>query len=1271
MTTVPVLQRCPKCSAPASPGQSECDSCGAAFLRLCYCGQTVTIFDEGCPACGRSVFRKTTREYGGAYDRFVRAPMTRLTAGIRAVSGAPRAMLGRTRAQKHTGLTGRLSCRECGVAFEGRPSACPSCGATFERPCRCGATMHKVLDAKCPVCGHPARGGWTVPWRGLLVLALLAGVGVVAVRYWPSPDRTEVLEKQYRLGMDELKAGNPAEAVVALSAYLEGDPANAVARYLFGTALFQAGESRRGTGEVTRALELDPGMDDALVFLAERAIDDGETSRALEFLERSVAEEPRPARAYLLIGRIRHRRGEPARAIEALSKAVSANLEPPPVEDALLLGDLLRKRAEVLGLNRDWQRCRGAYQRVLTWLSPSGRDPTDARANADLARAYFGQGEDRRALYHSHRAAGLAGGALKVEMFLLQARAHARQENLVGAEQLIRDALTLDPSSGNFMAAATALREFGEEDRALEVLHDAVVRYPEDVEVLIAWARQSFRTGRGTEALDDLARLAPAFREAPELTLARAGMLRESGRPGEAVLLLVSALDQAPGKRGFGLELLAARIDALGAAGTGSAEEWRALTAQAHERLARDPDQPRLLLLDGKTQIYRGCTLLALETIREAVEEDPGLLESRLALGLALKSRGDFASGAEQIGRALAGEGAPWPEFRRAHAECEIGLRRFDRALSILDELLARVPEDALARILRAKTRIGLGRFEKAREDLAAARDVLPRSVEALCLLGYVELRSGRPDEARAAFEEAVSGITDPVFLLEVKRAEEEARRLTSNPQRAVAVLAGVAARCAGLPREGGDEGAVEPAAEDPVGAALDDLARFFAEEDLPAVERRLEELLGFRPGTPGGGPILTVGLLRLSDLAGPTPALIARLRTDATDTGALRALALRSLRRGDPMGAASFLTGAVSVSSPPVLDRFLLGIAAARMGDPACTLEQGRVLRGFAADPLFGLQLMVTGWIAEGEAKEALEVVESVAAEHPGSAPMQVLLARVLLARGRRAEARKACERALALDADCVPALWVLVETFLGPPKGWGEAREAISLLYEQNPESPDLNYLLGWLHAEEGSEAGSAYLKAVLHLNPRHRDAALLLGRVTEGTPQAAEGLRELGRMWKRIPGDLELGFTRAQAYARAGARDEAEAAFREVLRVAPRHDPSLHGLAELLLGREGKTAQARELLELALEIRPDFPVYLDTLGRLDLLRRDFRSARRAFAAALVGFKSARTGGSAGSFDTPRGHFSREADGRLERLQKRTRATLDMVEKTIEGGG
>jgi Flp pilus assembly protein TadD len=142
----------------------------------------------------------------------------------------------------------------------------------------------------------------------------------------------------------------------------------------------------------------------------------------------------------------------------------------------------------------------------------------------------------------------------------------------------------------------------------------------------------------------------------------------------------------------------------------------------------------------------------ARDAYEEALSIDPGLLPPRWNLALLLARRGDYARARAQAMRLVQITDDPEAIGLLAYAELRLG--RPDAAAARAEEVLARTPDEAMARAVRGVARAMRGDLDGAVEDLVAASAHPVVGWHAKARLAAVYLLRGERDEAEALLAE-------------------------------------------------------------------------------------------------------------------------------------------------------------------------------------------------------------------------------------------------------------------------------------------------------------------------------------------------------------------------------------------------------------------------------------------------------------------------------------------------------------------------------------
>lgn len=253
----------------------------------------------------------------------------------------------------------------------------------------------------------------------------------------------------------------------------------------------------------------------------------------------------------------------------------------------------------------------------------------------------------------------------------------------------------------------------------------------------------------------------------------------------------------------------------------------------------------------------------------------------------------------------------------------------------------------------------------------------------------------------------------------------------------------------------------------------------------------------------------------------------------------------------------------------------------------------------------------------------------------------------------GRLAQAADDYQRALALDPDCLAALYNRALLLLRLDRA-AEALRAIDSLLARGPVPAPVHLTRGNALAALGrqEEALTAFAEAV-RLNPREPLAHCNLGNTLLALGRPEEALASLDRALALAPGHALAHYNRGTALFALGRFTDALASFESSIRSDPRfalawynrggallelrrfaeagqsfdqalaldeRQPQAHNNRGVALLALKHAAQAVPAFERALELQPGYPGALENLGTAYLYQRRFPAAAQAFARLLA---------------------------------------------------
>lgn len=450
----------------------------------------------------------------------------------------------------------------------------------------------------------------------------------------------------------------------------------------------------------------------------------------------------------------------------------------------------------------------------------------------------------------------------------------------------------------------------------------------------------------------------------------------------------------------------------------------------------------------------------------------------------------------------------------------------------------------------------------RAVDELERAHRLAPQNPSTVVALARAQLLSGRPDLARAALDE-ISGLADNPGVLKI-RAQADDRR-------------GADAEAA---KDYNRWVRSDPSDRDAAASAVE----FF--ESRRDFKRALELLRG----------------LRVSD---PDNALIADR------------IALDRLRSGDFDGAEREAR-ALSTARPE--DRAARRTLAATLYQKGREDESVKMLRQLVdEDPddpsaALTLALQLTSGGKDAEAVSILENLSKKAAENPGKSELRREIDAQIASiryRARDLASAKRIAEASAVTADSasdrlVGLLLQIARDEKKPQEGLDWARKAAAA----EPKNTDFAAALAEFQVRANLPEGKATLEKLAASGIA--SDVLAASDAEDRLKNYAESARMASDALARFPGNLDLLFRKGAALERAGRLEEAARVFEDVLKARPDDAQTLNYLGYMYAEHGIHLAEARKLIERAVELDPQNGAYLDSLGWVRFRQNDLDGAK-----------------------------------------------------------
>lgn len=345
--------------------------------------------------------------------------------------------------------------------------------------------------------------------------------------------------------------------------------------------------------------------------------------------------------------------------------------------------------------------------------------------------------------------------------------------------------------------------------------------------------------------------------------------------------------------------------------------------------------------------------------------------------------------------------------------------------------------------------------------------------------------------------------------------------------------------------------------------------------------------------------------------------------------------------------------------------DRALLEARAAQQLDPNSEPAAQRVLEyGQNVDPAAviaqtehwldthpdarKLRLMLVARLVErDEYDRALEHIERMREQQPEDFDLLYSEAEIQFRAGHNARARELLneyisvqtQRRQSLDdsvtnamADASDARLLLVQ-IAESENDYAEAIAQLDLI-----DDPSLRFQAQIHKAVLQARAGDlARAQSTIDQLPLHDDrersvAALTLSSIYREAGRTDMAVELLLRADKELPDTPEIKYDLAMLYVRQGRTDDFEVLMRRVIELAPDNANAYNALGYTYADQERNLDEARDLLEYALDLEPDNPYILDSVGwyfyrvnnlaaALDYLERAYAQLPDAEVAAHLG--------------------------------------------------
>jgi tetratricopeptide (TPR) repeat protein len=321
--------------------------------------------------------------------------------------------------------------------------------------------------------------------------------------------------------------------------------------------------------------------------------------------------------------------------------------------------------------------------------------------------------------------------------------------------------------------------------------------------------------------------------------------------------------------------------------------------------------------------------------------------------------------------------------------------------------------------------------------------------------------------------------------------------------------------------------------------------------------------------------------------------------------------LALAQILKKDRAGALNSLNQAVARNpffSEAVLLQANLNI---ENGDPDAAILALKTL--IQARPRLAQAhlLLANAYRSQGNFNDALTVYDRLIVLYPKNPEGPFLKGVVHLQQNQKAEAQKAFQDALELDAKYVPAVEKLVDINLAN-KQYPAALQRVQKLLDTDQDKPLPHLLLGKVYFAQGNlDQAEAAVNQAIKLLPDYQPAYVLLVQIYIAAKKHQEALAKLQPMLAKNPNNKSVLLQIGMIYDALKDYQKARDTYEKLIQIDPDYTPALNNLAYLYAEFLGNLERAYELGRKAKDRAPDDPFSADTLGWILYKRGEFSRA------------------------------------------------------------
>ena len=397
-----------------------------------------------------------------------------------------------------------------------------------------------------------------------------------------------------------------------------------------------------------------------------------------------------------------------------------------------------------------------------------------------------------------------------------------------------------------------------------------------------------------------------------------------------------------------------------------------------------------------------------------------------------------------------------------------------------------------------------------------------------------------------------------------------------------------------------------------------------------------------------------------LSDnLADAKPILEQRMREARPQTQGLLAFQMqRLLTRAKNKQEAFLLLEQVLAVYPELPEAHLaLAQAAYASGDMQRARQEAQLALKIKPDSELAILALIQ---VTQDKEEAAKLLTDFVNSHPKAIDVRMAYARMLIENKEYTKARNEFEALLKLQPEDLTTLYALgvlciqtndfktaekyltayLDILAAKPDEERDPAQALLLLAQIAEERQDTDAVLKWLGqiepgatylnaqikraqviAKRGDVTGARKLLGEIDVSDEREQAQIIIaeGHILRNANRLPEAMNVLGAGIKRFPNNTDLLYDYAMAAEKIGQWTVMENALRNMMKLAPNNQHAYNALGYSLAERNIRLDEAYTLIEKALQLAPEDPFIMDSMGwvqfRLGRLKEAEAMLRRAY--------------------------------------------------------